>query len=315
MVPGVGGGFEVSMLIGVDFGGTKIEAAALGAGGETLSRERVATPRGDYRASVEAVAELVARIEGALGPARGVGVGIPGSLSPAHGLVRNANSTWLNGRPFGRDLAGALGRDVRVENDANCLAVSEAVDGAGAGAHMVFAVILGTGCGAGIAIDGRAHSGRGGLAGEFGHNPLPWAESADEFPGPACWCGRRGCLETYLSGSGLSDRHFESTGERLDATAIAAAAEADEPGAARSVAQHRHRLARALAAVVNLIDPDVIVLGGGVSGVASLYPGLAEDIRSYVFSGACDTPVRPAAHGAASGVRGAAWLWKDDRHG
>ncbi|RXF70805.1 ROK family protein [Hansschlegelia zhihuaiae] len=300
------------MLIGVDFGGTKIEAAGLGLGGETLARERVVTPRGEYQASVEAVARLVAGIERTLGPARGVGVGIPGSLSPADGLVRNANSTWLNGRPFGRDLASALGREVRVENDANCLAVSEAVDGAAAGARMAFAVILGTGCGAGIAIDGRAHGGRGGLAGEFGHNTLPWPDGEDETPGPACWCGRRGCLETYLSGSGLSDRHFEATEERLDATTIAAAAAAGEPRAVHTLAQHRDRLARALASVVNLIDPDVIVLGGGVSNIASLYPGLTEDVRAYVFSGACDTPVRPAAHGASSGVRGAAWLWKDD---
>lgn len=298
------------MLIGVDLGGTKIEAAALADDGRMLVRERIPTPREDYSGALDGIAGLVAGIEARFGPARGVGIGTPGSLSPATGLIRNANSTWFNGRPLAHDLEAALGRPVRLENDANCLAVSEAVDGAGAGAHVVFAVILGTGCGAGIAIDGRALAGRNGVAGEFGHMPLPWASGSDEVPGASCWCGRRGCVETYLSGPGFARSHAASGAPAADAPAIVAAARAGDGGALASLEAYRGRLARALAVVVDVLDPDAIVLGGGMSNVEELYDGLTESIASHVFSDRCDTPVRKAAHGDSSGVRGAAWLWR-----
>lgn len=298
------------MLIGFDIGGTKIEGAVLSAGGETLARERVATPRGDYEAGLAVIAGLVAGFENRFGRADGLGFGVPGSLSPATGLIRNANSTWLNGRPFGADLEHALGRPVRVENDANCLAVSEAVDGAGAGAKIVFAVIVGTGCGAGVAIEGRALSGRQGVAGEFGHNPLPRPTGPAEHPGPQCWCGRRGCLETFLSGPGFSARHEEATGRRAEAAVLFADARIGDDEARRSVEIYLDRLARALASVVNLIDPDVIVLGGGMSKEPELHRTMTDRIRPHVFSDVFETPVLPAAHGDSSGVRGAAWLWR-----
>lgn len=299
------------MLIGVDLGGTKIEAAALSDDGGTLARERVATPRDHYDGALGAIAKLVGGLEKRFGRARGVGVGTPGSLSPVTGLIRNANSTWFNGRPLGSDLESALGRPIRMENDANCLAVSEAVDGAGAGAHVVFAVIIGTGCGAGIAIDGRAMSGRNRLAGEFGHNPLPWASGPDEVPGPACWCGKRGCVETYLSGSGFARLHAETTGRRLEAPAVVEAARSGDTAACRALELYRDRLARSLASVVNLLDPDVVVLGGGMSNVSEIYDGLSERLGTYVFADSSWTPVRKARHGDSSGVRGAAWLWRD----
>lgn len=311
MVPRAAGG--APLLIGVDLGGTKIEAAALGPCGETLARERAATPAGDYAATIRAIAALVAGLEARFGAARGVGFGIPGSVSPTTGLVRNANSTCLIGHPLAKDLEAALNRPVRLENDANCLAVSEAVDGAGAGAKVVFAVILGTGCGAGVAIEGRAHRGRHGVAGEFGHNPLPRATGPDEAPGPECWCGRLGCIETFLSGPGFSNRHFAATAKRATPPEIVAAARAGDPEARRSLDRYADRLARSLASVVNLIDPDVIVLGGGMSNVAEIYEGLGARIAPHVFSDAFDTPVLPALHGDSSGVRGAAWLWKAER--
>jgi len=296
------------MLIGVDLGGTKIEAAALSERGEILARERVATPREDYHAGVRAIATLVEGLEARLGRARGVGVGTPGSLSPTTGLIRNANSTWINGRPLGRDLEAALGRPVRMENDANCLAVSEAADGAGAGSRLVFAVILGTGCGAGLAIDGRALGGRNAIAGEFGHNPLPWSSGPVEHPGPACWCGRRGCIETFLSGPGFARLH----GVRgVTAKNIVTAARAGETEALASFEAYRDRLARSLAAVVNLLDPDVIVLGGGLSNVDEIYDGLSALIARHVFADQSHTPVARALHGDSSGVRGAAWLWRN----
>lgn len=300
----------LAVLIGVDLGGTKIEAAAVAGDGAALARERTPTPAGDYEATVRAVAALVTGLEARFGAVPGVGVGVPGSPSPESGLIRNANSTCLIGRPLQRDLEAATGRAVRLENDANCLALSEAVDGAGAGQKVVFAVILGTGCGAGLAIDGRILSGRSGVAGEFGHNPLPRAEGPEEVPGPTCWCGRRGCLETYVSGTGLANRHCAATGERLTAEAIVAAARAGDPGARRSLSLYSERLARGLGAVVNLLDPDVIVLGGGMSNVFEIREGLAGRVRPHVFSDVFDTPILPALHGDSSGVRGAAWLWK-----
>ena len=300
------------LRIGFDWGGTKIEAIALDGAGATLMRERVATPRGDYDGCLRSVTGLVERFEQAIGRRGTVGFGVPGSPSPRTGLMRNANSTWMNGHPLQNDLEQALGRTVRIENDANCFAVSEAVDGAAAGAGLAFAVILGTGCGAGIAIEGRPWRGRNGVAGEFGHTPLPWSDGLGEVPAPECWCGRRGCLETYLSGPGFARAHALSTGVTLTAEAIVAAARAGEAEALRSLDAYADRLGRALAVVVDVLDPDVIVLGGGMSNVDELYDRLPAAIAPHVFGDGFDTPVRRAAHGDSSGVRGAAWLWKDE---
>ena len=293
--------------IGVDYGGTKIEAAALDADGRFLSRVRTPNPRG-YESSIEAIADLVAQAEAEAGArAQQIGVGIPGSVSPRTGLIRNANSTWLNGRTFGADLEARLARPVRLANDANCLAVSEATDGAGAGEALVFAAILGTGCGAGLATGGRPVEGRNGVAGEWGHMPLPWA-SADEHPGPECWCGRRGCLEQWVSGPAFERDH----GGGLRAAEIVVRARAGDAEAAGALDRYVDRLARALAVIVDVIDPDIIVLGGGMSNVAELYERLPTAISPHVFGDGIDTPVRPARHGDSSGVRGAAWLWPAD---
>jgi len=290
--------------IGVDFGGTKIEAAALGPEGAIIARLRTPNP-GDYRPALAAVADLVAQVEQAAGGrAERIGVGMPGSISPRSGLVRNANSVWLNGEHFGDDLQAALQRPVRLANDANCLALSEAADGAGAGARVVFAAILGTGCGGGVVVEGALVEGRNGVAGEWGHSPLPWA-TADEHPGPACWCGRRGCLETWLSGPAFAADH----GAGLKAPEIIARARAGDAAAQAAFARYVDRLGRALAVVVDLIDPDVIVLGGGMSNVAELYDRLPAALAPHVFADGVDTPIRPAIHGDSSGVRGAAWLW------
>ncbi|MCZ8087993.1 MAG: ROK family protein [Brevundimonas sp.] len=295
------------MQIGVDFGGTKIEAAALGPDGGILVRLRHPNP-GDYDTALETVAGLIARIEAEVGAAGSVGVGIPGSPSPRTGLIRNANSTFLNGRPFGADLAARLGREVRLANDANCLALSEAADGAGAGARVVLAVILGTGCGAGLVVDGRLLDGAHGVAAELGHIPLPWPVP-DEVPGPACWCGLSGCLETWVSGRGLQRDHAALTGQALAAPDIVAAAGAGQSDAVASLSRYIDRLGRGLAMAVNLVDPDVIVLGGGMSNVAGLYPALPPVIARHVFADAWEAPVVPARWGDSSGVRGAAWLW------
>ena len=298
--------------IGIDLGGTKIEGIALDDAGRELARRRVATPQGDYDGTVAAIAGLVGWLEGASGGGRAsVGVGIPGTISPASGLIKNANSVWLIGRPFDRDLAAALGRPVRLQNDANCLAVSEAADGAGAGAAVVFAAILGTGCGGGIVVNGRALAGANAVAGEWGHSPLPWPEDG-ERPGPACYCGKRGCLESWVSGPALAADHARATGEALDAETIAAHAEAGDAAAAASLARLEGRLARGLATVVNLLDPDVIVLGGGLSNIGRLYHTLPRLLGAWCFSDAVVTPIRPARHGDSSGVRGAAWLWRPE---
>jgi len=293
--------------IGIDWGGTKIEAIALSDAGMVLARKRIATPKHDYKACVAAAAGLVREIETAVGQTGTVGIGIPGAISPATGLVKNANSVWLNGRPLDRDMAQALGRAVRIENDANCLAVSEAVDGAGSGADVVWAVILGTGAGSGIAVRGRPLVGRHGIAGEWGHNPLPWPRD-DERPGPACYCGRQGCLETFVSGTGVAADHLRRTGQALSAEAIVSAMRAGNPDARWTYALFLDRLARGLAHVVNILDPDVIVLGGGLSEVDELYADLPARMTPYVFSDVFDTPVSKSQHGPSSGVRGAAWL-------
>jgi fructokinase len=294
--------------IGVDLGGTKIEFVALSSAGRELHRHRVPTPRFDYDATVRTITGAIQQIEAALGCKGTVGVGIPGTVSTQTGLVKNANSTWMIGKPFDRDLGAALDREMRCANDANCLAVSEATDGAAAGKHVVFAVILGTGCGGGIALDGRVHTGRNAVAGEWGHNPLPWARP-EEFPGPLCYCGRHGCLETWISGTGLTADYERATNVSLTGPEIAGRATAGELAALAALARYEDRLARGLAHVINLLDPDVIVLGGGVSQIPRLYQNVPPKLKEYVFGKEADTPVLRAQHGDSSGVRGAAWLW------
>ena len=294
--------------IGIDLGGTKIEVLAIDRDGQELARHRVATPRHDYDGSIRVMAELVARLERETGRTGTVGVAIPGSISAITGLVKNANSTWLNGKPLDRDLSAALGREARCVNDANCLAVSEATDGAAAGAGMVFAAILGTGCGSGIAVHGRVHSGPNGVAGEWGHNPLSWP-NPDEVSGPACYCGKHGCLETWISGSGLEDDYERTTGTRLRGREILARAAHGDAVAEGAVRRYESRLTRGLAHVINILDPDVIVLGGGMSRIERLYPYISANLPRYVLGKECATPIRPAQHGDSSGIRGAAWLW------
>ena len=295
------------MRIGVDFGGTKIEAAVLGDDGAFLARRREPNP-GDYDEAIAAVGRLIAAVEAETGASGPIGVATPGSVSPSTGLMRNANSTWLNGRAFREDLEQALARPVRLANDANCLALSEAVDGAGAGKPAVFAIIMGTGCGGGVAINGELVEGAGGVAGEWGHISLPWP-SADEAPGPACWCGLHGCLETWVSGTGLQRDHRVRTGQSLPAEAIVAAARDGEAGARRSLDLCIDRLGRAIAMAVNLIDPDVFVLGGGLSNVDELYAALPPVVQRYAFTDAWNGVILPARWGDSSGVRGAARLW------
>jgi fructokinase len=294
--------------IGVDLGGTKIEFIALGCDGGELHRHRVPTPRFDYAATIRAIQEGVARIERELHQVATVGVGIPGTISRITHNVKNANSTWMNGQPFDRDLSIALNREVRCANDANCLAVSEATDGAGAGKHMVFAVVLGTGCRGGIAVDGRIHNGQNGVAGEWGHTTLPWMRP-EEYPGPACYCGRNGCIETWISGTGLELDYERATKTQLTGKEIIARSEAHDPAALACLERYEDRLTRSLAQLVNILDPDVIVLGGGVSQVPRLYQNAPKRLKGYVFGNEADTPLLVAKHGDASGVRGAAWLW------
>jgi fructokinase len=300
-------------LIGVDLGGTKIEIAALDRDdGRFLLRERIDTPRGGYAAVLQAIGALVAAAQARLGLAGGVpvGVGIPGCISPATGVVQGANSTSLNGRPLDRDLQQVLQRPVRVQNDANCLAVSEAVDGAAARARVVFAVILGTGVGAGIAIDGQAWSGLQGIAGEWGHNPAPRLDGDEGAVMPVCWCGRGTCNETLLSGPGFAVEHARRNGGTADAASIAAAARSGDTQAQASLDCYAERLARALAQVINVLDPSAIVLGGGISNIDALYDEVPRRWAPHVFSPTVATPLRRAAHGDSSGVRGAAWLWR-----
>ena len=298
---------------GVDFGGTKIEAAALDADGRFLARVRAPNP-GAYEPAIGVIRALLEEAEFEVDArCERLGIGMPGSISPRTGLIRNANSTWLNGRRFGEDLEAALERPVRLSNDANCLALSEATDGAGEGSRVVFAAILGTGCGGGLTVDGRLIEGANGIAGEWGHTPLPWPTGA-EVPGPLCWCGRRGCLETYVSGTGLARDHAAAGGVALSAEQIVQAARDGDSAAAASLDRYVDRLARGLAVIADILDPDVIVLGGGLSNVEALYGRLPGAVAPHVFSDAFDTPIRPAVHGDSSGVRGAAWLWpaRDD---
>ena len=291
--------------IGIDLGGTKTEIAALGPDGTLVHRHRVPTPP-IYRDSVAGMANLVRQIEQQMAGRGSVGIGIPGVISPATGLVKNANTIALNGNPFDRDISTLLEREVKVENDANCFALSEAADGAGAGQSIVFGVILGTGCGGGIVFDGKVMRGRHHIAGEWGHTPLPWPRG-DELPGTMCWCGHRNCLETLISGTGLA---MDCDGpDARDASSIPGRAAAGEAKAIAALTRHADRVARGLAVITNLIDPDVIVLGGGLSNMAHLYEQVPKLMAPYVFSDFVNTPVVKNQHGDSSGVRGAAWLW------
>lgn len=296
------------MRIGIDLGGTKIAGILMDAHGVVLQSARTDSPRGGYDRTIEAVHALVQRLEGAGGEPARVGIGMPGSISPLTGRVQNANSTWLNGKPLKEDLEARLGRPVRLANDANCFALSEAADGAGQECTNVFGVILGTGCGGGLIHEGRIVDGPRGIGGEWGHNPLPWPDP-DESPGPQCWCGRWGCMETWVSGSGMAANHARSYDENLAAEQIAAKASAGCEKACNTLLRHASRLARGLACVVNVFDPDCIVLGGGLSNMSHLYEQLPELISHYVFSDNTDVRILPPRHGAESGVRGGAWLW------
>ena len=299
------------MRIGIDLGGTKIEGIALDAAGTELQRFRIATPRGDYDGTVAAISGVVRELEEKTGETGTVGVGIPGTVVASTGLVKNANSTWLNGRPFEHDLSVALDREVRCANDANCFAISEATDGAAAGAGVVFGVIVGTGCGGGVAINGHVHAGRNGIGGEWGHMPLPWA-TGEEVPGPECYCGRRGCLEKWISGTGFELDFAKHNGRELRGKEIVALAAAGDPAASAALERLYDRTARGLAVMVDVLDPDVIVVGGGLSNLESLYPAVSRLLRDYPFGGGVDTPIVRAMHGDSSGVRGAAWLWPQD---
>ncbi len=299
------------MRIGVDVGGTKIEAIALSDKGESLYRERIPTPSHSYIHTLQAIGSLVSKIESMAGPGDSIGIGIPGTISSTTNRVKNANSVWLNNMYLVTDLERTLDRPVRVANDANCLAVSEAIDGAAAGFHAVFGVIIGTGCGGGIALNGKAHIGINGVAGEWGHNPLPWPNDEDliyqtKVP---CYCGKRGCVETYVSGPGFSKDYSLHTNETLEASQIVELALGGESHAKECLDRYKQRLGKALAGIVNTLDPDVIVLGGGMSNIDSLYPNIESIMSDWVFGKECQTPVVKAKHGDSSGVRGAAWLW------
>jgi fructokinase len=296
------------MRIGVDLGGTKIEGVALAADGSEAARVRIPTPRRDYDGTVAALVAVVNELERAAGGPASVGIGIPGVISPATGLVKNANSTWLIGRALDRDVAHALGRPVRLANDANCFALSEAVDGAAAGARVVFGVIVGTGVGGGLVVSGTIVEGAQRIAGEWGHNPIPWPRD-EEWPGPPCYCGRTGCIETFLSGPGAAREFAERVGVSLTMEDIARAAASGEAEAVAALDRYADRMARALATVINIVDPDVIVLGGGLSHIDALYTAVPARWGAYVFSDAVATTLVKARHGDASGVRGAAWLW------
>ena len=293
--------------IGIDFGGTKIEAAILDSSGAFLTRQRVATPA-YYDAALSAVADLVARVEGEAGPARSIGIGVPGSISPRTGVMRNANTTYLNGSSFQKDLEKALGRPIRLDNDANCLALSEAKDGAAAGARVTFAIIIGTGCGGGVVVDGKLISGANGIAGEWGHIPLPWARD-DELPPPQCWCGLNGCLEKWISGTGFRDDYERRAGKRLKGDEIIALARGGDVTAEAALDDYVDRLGRGMAVIANILDPDCFVLGGGMSNVTELYDRLPPVIDRYTFSDGWSAKIVPAKWGDSSGVRGAAHLW------
>ena len=296
------------LRIGIDLGGSKIEGVLLDAQDAELPRYRVVTPRHDYAATIAAIVSLTTRLMHGVDARTKLGIGVPGSISPVTGLMQNANSTWLNGRPFDKDLAAALGMPVRLANDANCFALSEAIDGAAEKAPLVFGVILGTGCGGGLVVNGGLLNGPLGISGEWGHNPLPWTKHG-EHPGPECWCGRKGCLEAWLSGPGMAEDHFRRTGETSTAKEIAAEAARGEEAARATLARHTDRLARGLAHVVNVVDPNVLVLGGGLSQLSHLYEQLPSLMAPHIFSDQCSVVLKRPRCGDASGARGAARLW------
>lgn len=296
--------------IGIDLGGTKIECILLGPDGNEIHRHRIRAPQGVHEQTVRAIRDLVLETERISGHTCTVGIGIPGALSKVTGLVKNANSTWLIGKPLRADLEAALGRPVRIDNDANCFAVSEAVDGSGRGADVVFGVILGTGVGAGIAISGKPLVGANAIAGEWGHNPLP-RPSNEEIPGDTCYCGRDGCIETFLSGPAFERDYHRASGDAISARHIVELAERGDPLAERTMAKYENRLARSLAHVINILDPDVIVLGGGVSNISRWYQSVPLLWDRYIFSDVVATRLLPPKHGDSSGVRGAAWLWHE----
>lgn len=298
------------MRIGVDLGGTKIEIAVLDAQGQIALRERFPSVQSDYPGTISAVRDGVLRAEAQLGVRCSVGIGIPGTISPSRGVVKNANSTWLNGKPFDVDIAEALQRPVRVANDANCFALSEAVDGAGSGKRVVFGVILGTGVGGGIAVNASILMGPNAIAGEWGHNPLPWPDP-DEVPGRACFCGKHGCVETWLSGPALSVEFTRVSGRKLTGLEVAALAQQGDFDANALLARYEERLAKALAHLVNVLDPDIIVLGGGLSNLDRLYKNVAPKLARFAFSDTVETPIVRNRWGDSSGVRGAAWLWPE----
>ncbi|HXN16230.1 MAG TPA: ROK family protein [Usitatibacter sp.] len=298
------------LRIGIDLGGTKIEIVALDAGGETRLRRRIDTPLGDYGATLEAMASLVEAAEGELGARGTVGVAMPGAVSQLSGRIKNANSTWLNERALKEDFEARLAREVRFANDANCFALSEARDGAGGAADVLFGVILGTGVGGGVVVHGRVLAGVNSIAGEWGHNALPLPAASDR-PLPLCYCGRRGCIEAYLSGPGLARDHARHGGEQLGPREITQRAEAGDLACTATLERYEARLARSLASVINILDPDVIVLGGGLSQLARLYENVPALWREHVFSDEVRTRLMPPAHGDASGARGAAWLWEN----
>ncbi len=301
------------MRIGIDLGGTKIEAICLAADGTELARQRIASPQDDYDATIQAIAGLVADIERETVQSGSIGIGIPGTISPASGLIKNANSTWLIGKPLDQDLAVALGRPVRLANDANCFTLSEATDGAAKGAAIVFGVILGTGVGGGIVIKGEIITGPNSIAGEWGHNPLPWMTD-DERPGPECYCGQSGCIETFLNGAGLENLYPAKSYQAgsLSAEEIAKLAANNEAVAGMAIEKYAGRLARALASVINVLDPEVIVLGGGLSNIDQLYKQVPTLWQRWAFSDEISTKLVKNQHGDSSGVRGAAWLWPED---
>ena len=298
------------MRIGIDLGGTKIEALALDTQGRELARRRIAAPQGSYDATVAAIRDLVAALESETGQTGTVGIGMPGTISPATGLVKNANSTWLIGHPFGAGLEAALGRPVRLANDADCFALSEATDGAAAGAASIFGVLLGTGVGGGIVVNGALLSGPNAIAGEWGHNPLPWIHP-DEYPGTDCYCGKKGCIETWVSGPAFARLYKEEEGEALTPEEIVAAAQAGARPARLALRRYADRLSRALAHLINILDPEVIVLGGGMSNIEALYEEVPARWGAYVFSDTLVTRLARNIHGDSSGVRGAAWLWPE----
>jgi len=296
------------MKIGIDLGGTKIEGIAISETGKELIRKRTKTPKGDYDGTVKEIVGIVNSLESDTNQKGSVGIGIPGAISPQSGLIKNANSTWLIGQRFDDDLEDALKREVRLANDANCLAVSEAVDGAGSDSKFVFAIIIGTGCGGGIAIDQKVHNGLNSIAGEWGHIPLSWM-TKDEYPGPNCYCGQRGCLETYISGTGFEKEYEKQTGLLKTGNEIAELLKIGDSNAEKVMRIYENRLARAIATAVNIIDPEILILGGGMSNISRIYKNVPNLVQEWTFGKEFTTPIKPAMHGDSSGVRGAAWLW------